>query len=66
MPNEPLPNELQELLAKPNPAVISSIREDGSPHSAPTWYDVEGGRVLVNSRGTPGRKRLRYRMASQG
>lgn len=48
MPRGPLPRELQEFLAKPNPAVIASIRNDGSPHSAPTWYDVEDGLVLVN------------------
>lgn len=35
-------------MAKPNPAIIASLRKDGSPHTAPTWYDWENGRVLVS------------------
>jgi PPOX class probable F420-dependent enzyme len=48
MPKPPLPDELQELLAKPNPAVIATLRPDGSPHTTATWYLWENGRVLVN------------------
>jgi PPOX class probable F420-dependent enzyme len=44
----PLPPELEAFLARPNPAVIATIRADGSPHSVATWYDWEDGRVLVN------------------
>ncbi len=49
MPSVPLPSEVLEFLAKPNPAVVASVRPDGSPHSVPTWYDVEpSGLLLLN------------------
>jgi PPOX class probable F420-dependent enzyme len=28
--------------------VIGTLRKDGSPHTAATWYDWDGERVLVN------------------
>jgi PPOX class probable F420-dependent enzyme len=28
--------------------VIATVRSDGAPYSAATWYDWEGGKVLVN------------------
>jgi PPOX class probable F420-dependent enzyme len=58
MPKAPLLDELQTLIARPNPAVIASIRKDGSPHSAATWYDWDDGRVLVNM--DESRRRLEY------
>jgi len=48
MPKLPLPPEVDRLLRKANPAVISTLRRDGSPHTAVTWYDWDGERVLVN------------------
>ena len=48
MPRVPVPKEVSEFLARPNPAVIATLRPDGAPHSVPTWYDWDGGRVLVN------------------
>ena len=48
MPRPPLPPELIEFLGRPNPAVIATVRPDGSPHAVPTWYEWQGGRVLVN------------------
>jgi PPOX class probable F420-dependent enzyme len=44
----PLPPEVSAFLAMPNPAVIATLRPDGSPHSVPTWYVWDGERVLVN------------------
>ena len=38
-----------ELLGGKNYAVITTLREDGSAHSAVIWADVEDGRVAVNS-----------------
>jgi PPOX class probable F420-dependent enzyme len=38
--------------------VVATLRPDGSPHSVPTWYDWEDGRVLVNMEDT--RLRLGY------
>ncbi len=48
MPKPPLPPHLQEVLAKPNPAVIGTVRPDGTPNTVATWYVWEDGRVLVN------------------
>src|SRR4051812_35270786 len=48
MPKPPLPPELDEFLARPNPAVIGTLMPDGSPHTVATWYLWEDGRVLVN------------------
>jgi PPOX class probable F420-dependent enzyme len=39
---------VDEFLALPNPAVVATLRPDGSPHTVPTWYDWESGRVLLN------------------
>jgi PPOX class probable F420-dependent enzyme len=48
MPTSPIPDHVGAMLAKPNPAVIATLRPDGAPHSVATWYLWEGGRVLVN------------------
>jgi hypothetical protein len=37
MTTAPLPQQTRELLAKPNPAVITSLRPDGQPVSVATW-----------------------------
>jgi PPOX class probable F420-dependent enzyme len=58
MPRPPLPRELDQFLTHPNPAVIATLRRDGSPHTAATWYIWEDGRVLVNM--DEGRRRLEY------
>jgi PPOX class probable F420-dependent enzyme len=58
MPRVPVPPEVDELLRRPNPAVIATLRPDGSPHTVPTWYDWEDGRVLLNMEDT--RLRLGY------
>jgi PPOX class probable F420-dependent enzyme len=58
VPRPPVPEEINELLAKPNPAVIASVRPDGQPVSVATWYLWENGRILVNM--DEGRKRLDY------
>ena len=43
-----LPPEIDAFLREPNPAVIATLRPDGSPHSVATWYDWDGELVLVN------------------
>ena len=48
MPRVPVPPEVDEFLRLPNPAVVATLRADGSPHTVPTWYDWEDGRVLLN------------------
>jgi PPOX class probable F420-dependent enzyme len=48
VPRVPVPNDADEFLAQPNGAVVATLRPDGSPHTAATWYDWEDGRVLLN------------------
>jgi PPOX class probable F420-dependent enzyme len=58
VPQPPLPDDVQDLLRKPNPSVVVSVRGDGQPVSVPTWYLWEDGRVLVNMDAQ--RKRVEY------
>ncbi len=53
-----LPAAVRELLAQPNPAVVTTLRPDGQPVSVATWYLMDGDRVLLNM--DEGRKRLDY------
>ena len=48
MPEPPVPPDVDAFLRRPNPAVIATVRPDGSPHTVATWYDWDGARVLVN------------------
>ena len=48
MPRPPLPPEVDELLRRANPAVVATVRPDGSPHSVATWYLWDGQRILLN------------------
>lgn len=48
MPTVPLPDAVAALLARPNPAVMATLRADGQPVTAATWYLLEDdGRVLL-------------------
>jgi len=58
MPCLPLPSEVDAFLRRPNPAVVASLRPDGSPHTAATWYLWEGERLLLNM--DESRLRLRF------
>jgi PPOX class probable F420-dependent enzyme len=58
VPHLPLPPEVDEFLRRPNPAVVASLRPDGSPHTVATWYLWEGERVLLNM--DESRLRLRF------
>ena len=48
MPAPPIPPEIEAFLREPNPAVVATLRADGSPHSVATWYDWVDGLVLLN------------------
>jgi PPOX class probable F420-dependent enzyme len=48
VPPLPLSAEVDELLRRPNPAVVATVRPDGSPHSVATWYLWDGERILLN------------------
>jgi PPOX class probable F420-dependent enzyme len=58
VPPVPVPPEVDEFLRRPNAAVIATLRPDGAPHTVPTWYDWDAGRVLLNMEDT--RLRLGY------
>ena len=58
MPKPPLPDELQRVLANPNPSIIGSVAPDGAPNTVATWYLWEDGRAVVKM--DEGRKRLEY------
>ena len=58
MPAPPLPDHVRERLAKPNPAVIATVRDNGHPVTVPTWYLLDGDRILVNM--DAGRKRREH------
>ena len=58
MSKPPLPEAAVDLLRKPNPAVIATLRSDGQPVSTATWYLWEDGRILVNM--DEGRRRLEH------
>ena len=58
VPRPPLPSPVRELLDRPNPAVIATVRADGQPVTVATWYLLDGDRILVNM--DVGRKRLEH------
>jgi len=48
MATRAMPVEVQQLLGRPNPAVMVTLRKDGQPVSVATWYLFEGGDIVVN------------------
>ena len=54
----PVPTDIEELLRKPNPAVLACLRPDGTPLSCPVWYLWRDGEVLLTFDSE--RKRLRF------
>src|SRR5690349_8379045 len=58
MSPSPLSDSAKEMLAKANPAVICTVRSDGQPVSAATWYLLRGDQLLVNM--DEGRVRLAH------
>src|SRR3978361_64468 len=59
MPATPLPSEVLDLLAQPNPAVMATLAADGRPVTVATWYLLEpDGTVLLGL--DAGRARLSH------
>lgn len=54
----PLDDEVRELLLKANPAVMATLRKDGSPVTVPTWYRLVDDRIHLNL--DAGRVRLQH------
>jgi PPOX class probable F420-dependent enzyme len=48
MTTSPISESARQMLSKPNPSVIATVRKDGQPVSAATWYLLRDERVLVN------------------
>jgi PPOX class probable F420-dependent enzyme len=48
MPKPPVPEHVSAILARPNPAVMATIRTDGQPIMVACWYLWENGRVMLN------------------
>ena len=48
MPAAPLPPELRTFLAGPRPAVVGTVRDDGSPVTTACWFGLQDdGRILL-------------------
>ena len=58
MSESPLSDDAREMLSKANPAVIATVRANGQPVSAATWYLLRDDRILVNM--DEGRVRLKH------
>jgi PPOX class probable F420-dependent enzyme len=62
MPTTPMPDQVLELLRRPNPAVMATLAADGRPVTVATWYLLEDdGRVLLGLDAT--RARLKHMRA---
>jgi len=53
-----MPEPVLDLLRKANPAVICVLGVSGQPVSVPTWYLLDGDRLLVSM--DEGRRRLAH------
>jgi hypothetical protein len=40
--------DVVDLLRRPSPAVMATLRPDGAPVNAATWYLWDNGRILLN------------------
>ena len=50
--------EVVDLLRRPNPAVMATVRRDGAPVTVATWYLWDSGRILLSL--DAGRARLAH------
>jgi uncharacterized protein len=41
--------KIDELLRKPNVAVVAVTAPDGAPHAVPTWYGYEDGEIVFHT-----------------
>jgi PPOX class probable F420-dependent enzyme len=48
MPKAPLPPELERFAKEPHPAIVGTVRADGAPITAATWYDWDDGRIMLS------------------
>jgi PPOX class probable F420-dependent enzyme len=45
-----IPTEFEDLFHGNALAQLATLRSDGTPHLTPIWIDLEGDRILVNTR----------------
>lgn len=48
MSRPPLPADAAEMLRRPNPCVMATVRPDGTPVTTATWYLWEDDHVVVS------------------
>ena len=48
MPKAPLPPDVVDFIKERRPGIVSTVRADGSPHAATTWYMWTGEHILLN------------------
>ena len=48
MSRGPLPDEIQQFLDAPRPAVLGWLRDDSGPATAPVWYRFAAGTVELS------------------
>jgi PPOX class probable F420-dependent enzyme len=61
MPKAPVPPDVSQFLKQRHPGIVSTVRPDGSPHAATTWYMWDGDRILLNM--DRSRRRFAYMQA---
>lgn len=60
MTTGPLPSHIEDFLQAPHPAVMGTVRPDGSPATTATWYDwIDGHLLLSVVRTSPRARNLR-------
>lgn len=62
MPVPPMPDDVAELFARRNPAVMATVAADGRPFTVATWYLVEDDGTALLGLDT-GRARLKHLQA---
>jgi PPOX class probable F420-dependent enzyme len=45
-----LGDKVRSFLQEARFAVAATINEDGSPHQTTMWYELQGGRIMMNTR----------------
>jgi PPOX class probable F420-dependent enzyme len=45
-----LPTNIHEFLSERRFAVVATINEDGSPQQTVVWYELQGDRIMMNTR----------------
>ncbi len=58
-----LSNTLREFIKQPNPAVLGTLRKDGTPHLTVVWYEYDEDADLVRISLTD--TRVKYRNAKR-